>query len=75
VIPLPTPATATDEEHRLSWDTVRVLMVAGTWTVEQTFSRVEVNEELGRAWFVPGANTALEYPEDMDMGRAYIQSP
>jgi hypothetical protein len=75
VIPLPSLATESEPEHRLSWEVVRALMLVGTCTVEKTFSRVEVDEERGRAWFVPAVNTVEEYPEDTDLGRAYMQSP
>ncbi|KAG8680005.1 hypothetical protein FRC08_016601 [Ceratobasidium sp. 394] len=75
VIPLPSLATETEAEQKVTWDTVRMLMLAGTWTIEQTFSRVEVDEKLGRAWFVPAVNLADEYPEDMTLGQTYMNNP
>ncbi|KAG9086376.1 hypothetical protein FRC06_003119 [Ceratobasidium sp. 370] len=75
VVPLPSLATETEAEQRVTWFTVRALMLTGTWTIEQTFSRVEVDEKLGRGWFVPAVNTANEYPEDTALGQAYMNSP
>ncbi|KAG8742202.1 hypothetical protein FRC10_001898 [Ceratobasidium sp. 414] len=75
VVPLPSLASETDPEQRVTWGTVRALMLASTWAVEQTFSRVEVDEKLGRAWFVPAVNTANEYPGDTALGQAYMNSP
>ncbi|KAG9119813.1 hypothetical protein FRC07_004968 [Ceratobasidium sp. 392] len=75
VIPLPSLATETHPEQKVTWGVVRALMLVGTFAIEQTFSRVEVDEELGRAWFVPAVNTAQEYPDDTPLGQAYMNSP
>ncbi|CAE6476624.1 unnamed protein product [Rhizoctonia solani] len=74
IIPLPTVPKDGEEQDRIAWTNIHEFIANSTWTVEQTFSRVEVNEEKGGAWFVPSANLAREYPGDMIMGQAYMQN-
>ncbi|KAG8717550.1 hypothetical protein FRC09_014101 [Ceratobasidium sp. 395] len=75
VVSLPSLATGLEPEQKVTWGVVRALMLVGTSAIEQTFTRVEVNEELGRAWFVPAVNTAEEYPGDTELGAGYMNSP
>ncbi|QRV90547.1 hemimethylated DNA-binding domain protein [Ceratobasidium sp. AG-Ba] len=75
VVQLPSLATSWEPEQNLNWDVVRALTLIGTSTIEQTFSRVEVDEELGRAWFVPAVSTAEEFPDDTALGVEYMQKP
>ncbi|KAF8741749.1 Hemimethylated DNA-binding protein YccV like, partial [Rhizoctonia solani] len=48
IMPLPTAPNEAGEQDRVGWSNVHEFMTNSTWTIEQTFSRVEVNEELGR---------------------------
>lgn len=69
----PMAETGTTELDTLDWVTVRRLMANASHAIAQTFARVEVDESNGRAWFVPGVTTQLEYPEDFALGSAYMQ--
>ncbi|KAH7345414.1 hypothetical protein B0J17DRAFT_639794 [Rhizoctonia solani] len=74
IVPLPTVPKDGEEQDRITWANIHEFIANSTWTIEQTFSRVEMNEEQGGAWFVPSANLAREYPGDMIMGQAYMQN-
>ncbi|CAE6344516.1 unnamed protein product [Rhizoctonia solani] len=59
IIPLPTALNEKGEQDRVGWSNVHEFIINSTWTIEQTFSRVEVNEELGRVWESFGNETRL----------------
>ncbi|QRV90555.1 hemimethylated DNA-binding domain protein [Ceratobasidium sp. AG-Ba] len=65
--------TLSEAQQRITWDNIRELMMAWTSYIGRMFSRVEVDEESGRAWFVPGKSTAREYPDDTALGEEYMR--
>ncbi|CAE6512900.1 unnamed protein product [Rhizoctonia solani] len=65
IIPLPTVPKDGGEQDRVTWANVHEFVANATGSIEQTFSRIEVDEEEGRVWFVPSASVAREYPGDM----------
>ncbi|QRV90548.1 F-box only protein 21 [Ceratobasidium sp. AG-Ba] len=73
VVPLPSLTGSSEDEQKPAWDRVRALMRHGMSIIERTFTRVEVDEELGRVWFVPAVSTAEEYPEDTALGEEYMR--
>ncbi|QRV75808.1 transglutaminase-like protein [Ceratobasidium sp. AG-Ba] len=75
VVPLPPSTGLSEHEQNTTWDIVRALMQHRAPIIERTFMRVEVDEELGRARFVPAASTAEEYPEDTALGDEYLRKP
>ncbi|KAG8752907.1 hypothetical protein FRC11_007898, partial [Ceratobasidium sp. 423] len=49
----PLPAVQADgEQDRVTWTNVHEFVANSTWTIEQSFSRIEVDEEQGRATIV-----------------------
>ncbi|QRV75809.1 hemimethylated DNA-binding domain protein [Ceratobasidium sp. AG-Ba] len=66
--------TLFEAQQRITWDDIRVLMMTRTSYIGRIFSRVEVDEESGRAWFVPGKSMAGEYPGDTALGEEYMRS-
>ncbi|QRV90552.1 hemimethylated DNA-binding domain protein [Ceratobasidium sp. AG-Ba] len=72
IVPLRSLPISSEHEHNSAWDVVLTLMQHGMPVIERTFTRVEVDEELGRVWFVPAASTAEEYPEDTTLGEEYM---
>ncbi|CUA68580.1 F-box only protein 21 [Mus musculus] [Rhizoctonia solani] len=74
ITPLPIISKEGEEHDGVTWSNIHEFVANSTGTIEQTFSRIEVNEEQGRAWFVPSANLAREYPGDMVVGQAYMQN-
>ncbi|QRV90550.1 hemimethylated DNA-binding domain protein [Ceratobasidium sp. AG-Ba] len=69
------PLPSLMRERHTPWDIAGAFMQHRMAVVEPAFARVEVNEELGRVWFVPSASTAEEYPDDTALGEEYMRKP
>ncbi|KAJ1311868.1 hypothetical protein OPQ81_010327 [Rhizoctonia solani] len=72
IIPLPNIPKDGQEPDRVTWANVHEFVTNSTWMIEQTFTRIEVDEERGHAWFVPSANTSRRYPGDVLVGQAHM---